>query len=145
MKKTTRNILIITLAAVLLVGALCSCWYFLYYQPRTQRLQQSQQPQVDDGASVSITVNVTHSDGQTAEFKFRTSAALLSDALEMENLIEAHEDTYGMYIDAVDGEEAKMEDSAAWVFDRNGEMCPTGASETLLEDGDVYDFYILTW
>ncbi|MCQ2419347.1 MAG: DUF4430 domain-containing protein [Clostridia bacterium] len=137
MKKTTRNILIITLAVALLAGLLC-CWYFLHQKPR-------QQPKAVDGASVSITVNVTHSDGNTAKFELRTSAALLSDALEMENLIEAHEDTYGLYIDAVDGEEAKMEDSAAWVFDRNGEMCPTGASETLLEDGDVYDFYILTW
>lgn len=138
MSKKTRNILIITLAAVLLAGALFSCWYFLYQKPRKQ-------PKVTDGASVSITVNISHSDGNTAKFEFRTSAALLSDALEMENLIEAHEDTYGLYIDAVDGEEAKMEDSAAWVFDRNGEMCPTGVSDTLLEDGDVYDFYILTW
>lgn len=137
MKKTTRNILIITLACALLIGLVC-CWYFLYQKPRMQ-------PKVTDGKSVSITVNVTHSDGKTAEFTFRTSASLLSDALEMENLIEAHEDAYGLYVDSVDGEEAKMEDSAAWVFDRNGEMCPTGIADTLLEDGDVYDFYILTW
>lgn len=137
MKKTTRNILIITLACALLIGLVC-CWYFLYQKPRSAA-------KVTDGASVSITVNVTHRNGQTKEFTFRTSAALLSDALEMENLMQAHEDTYGLYIDAMDGEEAKLEDSAAWVFERNGSQCETGVSDTLIEDGDVYDFYILTW
>lgn len=131
-----RKVLIIALVAVLILGLL-SAWYFLYEKPRKDG--------ANDGNSISVTVKVTHENGEEKEFLIKTQAKTLSEALQQEGLIEAHEDQYGLFVDTVDGEAAAMEDSKAWVFDKNGEMCETGISDTLIADADVYAFYIISW
>ena len=68
-----------------------------------------------------------------------------AEALLEQNLMEGHEDTYGLYIDAMDGEVASASENKAWCFDKNGEMVETGVAQTILEDGSVYNFYIVTW
>ena len=85
------------------------------------------------------------SDEQVKELTIHTSATYLSEALLEQNLMEGHEDTYGLYIDAMDGEVASASENKAWCFDKNGEMVETGVAQTILEDGSVYNFYIVTW
>lgn len=134
-----KKILIAVLCAVVLLAGMACAWYFGYYQPQQAKLDQQ-----GDGA-LSITVEITHGDGTKKEFNLKTDATYLSEALYEANLMEAHEDTYGLYIDAMDGETALASDNKAWCFDVNGAMGETGVSQTVIEDGSVYAFYILTW
>lgn len=138
MSKNTK-ILIAVLCALVLVAGMACAWYFGYYAPRQEALAGK------TGDQIAITIQVTHSDGTVKEFEVKTSATYLGEALMETDFVEAHEDTYGLYIDAMDGETAAMTDNKAWCFDKNGAMCETGVSQTILADGDVYAFYILSW
>lgn len=98
-----------------------------------------------DNGKISLTIEVTHGDGTVKTFEVKTDAENLADALLEEGLIEGHEDTYGLYIDSVDGETASADDNCAWLFTRNGEQVDTGAATTPIADGEQYEFFILTW
>lgn len=134
-----KKALFAALGVVLLVAALLCAWYFGFYRP-----QQAKADEKGDN-EISITVMVAHSDGQTKEFHINTTATYLSEALLEEKLMEGHEDTYGLYVDAMDGETAAMSDNKAWVFSINGVDSVTGVDQTVLEDGAVYAFTITTW
>lgn len=134
-KKIT--IAVIALLA-LLVGMVCA-WYFGYHLPREKERDARGEN------AITITVEVAHSDGTTKTFTLNTTATYLADALLEANLMEAHEDTYGLYVDAMDGETASAENRAAWCFDVDGTMGETGVSQTILQEGSVYAFYIVTW
>lgn len=94
---------------------------------------------------LTITVSVTHMDGKTAEFTVKTDKETLADALLEEELIEGHEDSYGLYVDVVDGERADAANNQAWVFTKDGQQVDTGVSATKIADGDHYEFSVLTW
>ena len=94
---------------------------------------------------LTITVSVTHMDGKTAEFTVKTDKETLADALLEEKLIEGHEDSYGLYVDVVDGERADAAANQAWVFTKDGQQVDTGVSATKIADGDHYEFSVLTW
>ncbi len=138
MSKNTK-ILIVALCVLALVAGMACAWYFGYYAPRQEELNAK------DDSEITITIQVTHSDGTVKEFEVKTCATYLGEALMETDFVEAHEDTYGLYLDAMDGEAAAMADNKAWCFDKNGAMCETGVSQTIIADGDVYAFYILTW
>lgn len=134
-----KKVLFAAIGAVLLLAALLCAWYFGYYQPRQDRINEKGE------GEITITVKITHSDETEREVTIHTDAVYLSDALREAELMEAHEDLYGLYIDAMDGETASQDQNQAWCFDKNGAMCETAVSQTIIEDGDVYAFYILTW
>lgn len=94
---------------------------------------------------ISLTVSVTHTDGTTKDFSIKTDKTILSDALTDEGLIEGHEDTYGLYIDSVDGERVEAANNQAWVFTKDGQYVDTGVSTTPISDGDHYEFFVTTW
>lgn len=134
-----KKTLFVVLGAIVLIAALLCAWYFGYYQPQQEKLDAKGE------GEITITVKITHSDEQVKELTIHTSATYLSEALLEQNLMEGHEDTYGLYIDAMDGEVASASENKAWCFDKNGEMVETGVAQTILEDGSVYNFYIVTW
>lgn len=138
MSKTTKTVLALILALVLVAGVACA-WYFGYYRPRQEAMNSRGE------GDIAITVTITHTDETVNTYTVKTNALYLSDALLEAELMEAHEDIYGLYIDAMDGEKADMAENKAWCFDKNGASCETGVSTTPIADGDTYAFYILTW
>lgn len=98
------------------------------------------------GASkTTITVEVTHADGTQKTFTVKTDLETLGEALVEDGLIKGHNDTYGLYIDTVDGETVSADNNQAWVFTKDGEWLETAADSTPIEDGDHFEFSITTW
>lgn len=134
-KKTT---LIIVIAVVLIAALLC-IWYFGFKKP------------ADEAAAAAaanmktVTVHITHTDGSEKTLTLNTDKTYLSEALDDENLLEGEDQGYGLTITSLDGEEALMSDNASWVFDVNGDMGAMSVDQTILADGDSFDFYVLTW
>lgn len=132
-KKKTALIVIL---AVVLVAALVCVWYFGYKKP------------ADAAANANlktVTVNITHTDGTENKLTLKTEQAYLADALREKVELTGEDSAYGLTITSLDGEEALMTDNASWVFDVNGEMGTMSVDQTVIADGDVYDFYVLTW
>ena len=92
------------------------------------------------GAEITITVEVIHKSGESAEFPLTTTKTTLADALVEANLASGTEDTYGLYITTVDGETADYSlDQSYWSLSKDGEALMTGASDTKIADGDHYE------
>ncbi len=134
-----KKILIAVLCVVVLAAGMACAWYFGYYAPRQEALNAKGENEI------TVTVVVTHTDGTKKEFKLNTDKTYLGEALAEQDFVEAHDDAYGLWIDAMDGEAAYQTDNKAWCFNTNGTMGETGVSQTIMNDGDVYEFYILTW
>ena len=59
--------------------------------------------------------------------------------LQEEGLVEGEQGDYGLYITAVDGEEAVYEeDGAYWALYQNGEYAMQSADLTPINDGDQF-------
>jgi len=87
----------------------------------------------------TVTVEVVHSDGNTAAFTYRTDEMYLGELLEEEGLISGSDSEYGLFVDTVDGETAVYEkDGAWWSLSCDGEDAQTGADSVALRDGSVY-------
>ena len=126
MSKKTRNIIIAVLVlAALVVGAL------LIYRANRPA------PQLGDK---NITVAVVHKDGSTKDFAINTSAENLRAACEEQNLIAGDESEYGLYVKTVDGETADDGAQEWWCLTKNGEMSMTGVDDTMIADGEQYEF-----
>lgn len=120
-----KNILLLCLAAVVLVGLLLG----VYFATR---------PQTSQGAK-TITVEVVHKDGTEKTFTYHTDAEFLGQVLQDNKLVEGVQGEYGLNITAVDGEEASWEkDQAYWALYIGQEYAQTGADSTPVHDGDVF-------
>ncbi len=93
---------------------------------------------------VSIVVEVTHGDGSIREFSITTAGQTLREALEQEDLIEGSDSQYGLYVTAVDGEEADSDQQQWWCFSLNGVELMTGVDSTFIADGDHYEIVLKT-
>jgi len=117
---------------LLAVGALvCVMAVFLavYVQSR---------PETGTGAK-HITVEVVHGDGSARTFSYETDAAYLGEVLLDNGLIQGEEGAFGLYITAVDGEEAVYErDGAYWAFYQGEDYAPQGVDTTPIADGDAF-------
>ena len=88
---------------------------------------------------VSFTVIVTDLDGNETTFEYTSNAASVGDALVAEGLVEGHEASYGLYIDAVNGIAADWDkDQTYWAFYINGEYATTGISDTPISANTTY-------
>lgn len=87
----------------------------------------------------SISVTVTHGDGSKKDFALQTDAGTLADALTEASLVSGAEDIYGLFIETADGETADAAKEEWWCILQEGEMLPTGASDTYITDGDAYE------
>ena len=97
-------------------------------------------PQATAG-SKNITIEVINSAQESTVYELSTDAEYLEQAFaETEGLeITNEEGPYGMTIIAVNGEEAVWEvNQAYWSIMVNGEYGMYGASEQVVNDGDVF-------
>ena len=68
-----------------------------------------------------------------------TDAENLRGALE--GLIDGDESAYGLMVYTVDGETADWDrDQSWWCLTKGGEWMDTGVDDTLIADGDAYEF-----
>ncbi len=92
------------------------------------------------GAGKTVTIQVVHKDKSTKEFQITSTAKYLGDALEAEGLIKGEKDTYGLFVQTVDGETADSANEEWWCITKGGQSVPTGVSSTTFEDGDTFEF-----
>lgn len=126
MSKKTRNIIIaVALLVVLVVGAL------LIYNANKPAAQLGDK---------DITVIVVHRDESKKEFKINTGADNLRAACEEQKLIAGDESEYGLYVKTVDGETVDEDAQEWWCITKGGEMLMTGVDDTMIADGEQYEF-----
>ena len=89
----------------------------------------------------NIVVTVVHKDESSKDFAFNTSAENLRTACEEQELIAGDESEYGLYVKVVDGETADYDaDGSYWAITKDGEWLTTGVDDTMIADGDHYEF-----
>ncbi len=124
MKKQTK--IIIGVVALLVVVAILLGVYF------------ATRPDANAGAK-ALEIHVVHGDGTKKVFTFGTDAEYLADALIEQDLVFGEESEYGLFITTVDGETADESQEQWWCLTKAGEMLMTGASETVIADGETYE------
>lgn len=77
------------------------------------------------------------------ELAIETTEEFLRKAVEPMNLVEGEESTYGLWITAVDGEEADASKQQWWGIYINGEMGNFGIDEQPVTDGETYTFRLV--
>lgn len=116
---------VIAAVLIVLIGALAALWWF-------------SRPETSAGAK-TITVEVVHKDESKKTFTCKTDEEYVDKVLVSEGIVEDNQTEFGLYILVVDGERADYnEDGAYWSLLQNGEATTTGASETPVQDGDVF-------
>lgn len=91
------------------------------------------------GGVKSVTVSVTHGDGTTRDFSYRTDRAFLGELLREEGLISGTEGPYGLFVDTVDGETADYgQNGAWWRLTEEGLDADAGVDQIALRDGGTY-------
>lgn len=91
------------------------------------------------GGTKTFTVIVTDLEGNETTFEYTSNAASVGEALVAEGLVEGHEASYGLYIDAVNGIAADWDNEQTyWAFYINGEYATTGISDTPITADTAY-------
>ncbi len=86
-----------------------------------------------------FTLQVTHADGTTKEFDYKSDKEFVGEALLEEGIVTGYEGPYGLYIESVDGEKAIYEENGAfWSFYIGDTESMQGVDMTPIEDGAVY-------
>ena len=89
----------------------------------------------------TICVEVVHKDESSKQLIYQTDAEYLGEVLLAEGLLEGEDGPYGLYITAVDGEEAIYEvDNSYWAFYQGEEYAAQGVDQTPIADGDEFTF-----
>lgn len=105
------------------------------------RVWQSSLPETAEGEK-TVTVEVTHGDGSTAEFTYQTDLEYLGELLAQEGLISGTPGDYGLFVETVDGEMVDYaRDQSWWRLTQNGQDVTTGADAVVLRDGDRYGWF----
>ena len=129
MSKKTKGILAVVLLLVL-IAAVLIVW-------------KNNAPKAEAGGK-AITVQVIHGDGSQKDFSIRTDAENLRAACEQEDLIQGSESDFGLYVLTVDGETADESQQQWWCITKSGEMLMTGVDDTMIADGEQYEFTLTT-
>lgn len=130
MENKKNKIVMIAAAAVLVVFVAAALILYGIFKPKAV------------SGSKEITVTVVNDQGEEKNYRLRTDASYLSQALEeIEGLsVEGEEGDYGMYVRAVNGLEAVYErDQAYWAFYVNGEYCNYAIEEQPVYDKDAFE------
>ena len=124
MKKNTK--IIIATVAVIVVAAIFLGVY-LATRPETTAGQKT------------FTLDVVHADESVKTFEYTTDAEYLGQVLLDEGLIEGDTGEFGLYITAVDGEEAIYEvDNSYWALYEGDDYAQQGIDQTPIQDGAKY-------
>lgn len=90
-------------------------------------------------ASKTIVVTIKY-DEVVAEYTIHTDAENLQDALTgVEGLVAGNDSEYGLFITKVLGRTADDAKQEWWCITKGGETLFTGAKDTVIADGDVYE------
>ena len=100
-------------------------------------------PQASSGGK-ALTISVVHGDGSEKTFAFRTDAVTLRQACEEQKLIAGQEGEYGLYVLTVDGETADESVQQWWCITKSGAEHYYGVDETMISDGEQYEFTLKT-
>ena len=95
-------------------------------------------PEAQAGAK-ALTITVVHGDGSEKVFDVHTDAENLEDALLENEIVEDNQTEWGLYILTADGETADESEEEWWCITKGGEMLMTGATETVIADGESYE------
>lgn len=126
-KKSSRKI-VLGIGALALVIVLLAVVYSVFREKPVE-------------GSKSVTIEVTGLESEKTEYKLKTDAEYLRQAMEeAEGLtFSGQESEYGMMVDTVNGLTADYNaDGAYWSFYVNGEYCNYGIETQPVEDGDVF-------
>ncbi len=96
------------------------------------------------GGSKTVVVEVIHGDGTEKSFTLRTDAETLRQACEEQQLIAGRESEYGLYVLTVDGETADESVQQWWCITKGGEEHFFGVDDTVIQDGEQYEFTLKT-
>ena len=87
----------------------------------------------------TVTVVVVHKDGTEKTFTCHTDATHLADVLLDEEIVEGSIGEFGLYFQTADGETADWSVDEGWWAIYDGDVqASVGASELVIEDGDVF-------
>jgi hypothetical protein len=92
----------------------------------------------------TVTVEVIHGDGAKKVFTLHTDAETLRSACDEQQLIQGEDGEYGLYVLTVDGETADDSQQQWWCITKNGEEHFYGVDDTMIENGDKYEFTLKT-
>ena len=116
----------ILVVALTLVVALLAATYFIT------------RPDTEEGTK-NFTLTVVHKDGSQKDFNLKSDEQYLGDCLQKAGIITGEESQYGLFIHAVDGEQAIFEeDGAYWAFYEGDAYAQLGIDQTPITDGGVY-------
>lgn len=100
----------------------------------------SAKEEAPEKAPVAFKVIVTDLEGNESTYEYTSNASSVGEALVAEGLIEAHEGSFGLFIDAVNGIAADWDkDQTYWAFYINGEYATTGIGETAITADATYN------
>ena len=91
-----------------------------------------------------LDITVVHGDGTEKTFDIATDAETLDVALVENGIVEDNQSEWGLYILTADGETADESAQQWWCITKGGEMLPTGASDTVIQDGEAYELTLTT-
>lgn len=124
MKKQTK-VIIAVVALVAIAALLLGVWF-------------GTRPDTQEGAK-ALTITVVHGDGTEKVFDVHTDQAYLEGALLDNGIVEDNQTEWGLYILTADGETADESQQEWWCLTKDGEMTTTGASDTVIADGESYE------
>ena len=111
-----------------------SCWFLPWYGLQTAR-RRLQGPKPLRWKWCTATEKT---------FLIRTDAETLRRACEEQNLIAGTEGEYGLYVLTVDGETADESIQQWWCITKGGEEHFYGVDDTMILDGEQYEFTLKT-
>jgi len=89
--------------------------------------------------STTFTLIVEHMDGTKINFTVSTNKTILSDALTEVGILQGHDDTYGLYIDKVNGITQSWEvDQSYWAIYEGDSFASTGIDGITIKPGATY-------
>ena len=121
-----RNII---LSALLIVLALTALLIYRNFMPQAQEGRKS------------IALTVVHGNGEEKEIFVDTMAESLGGALRENDIID---DAPDGFVSTVDGETADDAKEEWWCLTKDGEMLMSGVNDTMIADGDQYEFTLRT-
>lgn len=145
-----KKILSLLLALMMLLASVCMLASCNDTEDESSSSQSESQSSTGDGriyttdttlgnGATTFTLVVEHIDGTKINFTIKTDKAILSDALVEVGVLEGHEDTYGLFIDKVNGVAQLWEvDQTYWAIYEGESYATTGIDGITIVAGATY-------
>ena len=130
MNQKTKKAVLAVVCLVLIAAVMGGIWFL-------------NRPKAAAGAK-KLEISVIHGDGSEKDFSISTDAETLDIALVENGIVEDNQSEWGLYILTADGETADESLQQWWCITKGGEMLPTGASDTVIQDGEAYELTLTT-